>query len=137
MKTAQALVDAGADVVVSPADGTTPLVIAAINGQFDLASYLLARRRQCQRRERVGDDGALRGSQRRMGAADVLSPAPRPAAAAALVLDFMKALLDKGADPNVRVRRKIWYSITLDLLRIDEAARRRSGGPPTAATWRR
>jgi ankyrin repeat protein len=37
-------------------------------------------------------------------------------------LDFMKGLLDKGADPNVRVRRKIWYTqYNFDLLRIDES----------------
>ena len=34
----------------------------------------------------------------------------------------MKALLDKGADPNARINRKIWYtSYNFDNLRIDES----------------
>ena len=33
----------------------------------------------------------------------------------------MTALLDKGADPNARLQRKIWYTqYNFDLLRIDE-----------------
>ena len=36
-------------------------------------------------------------------------------------LELMKALLDKGADPNARMRTKIWYTqYNFDLLRIDE-----------------
>src|SRR5262249_5273796 len=39
-RTAEVLVAGGADVnTASAADGTTPLVMAAINGQFDLAKY--------------------------------------------------------------------------------------------------
>src|SRR5216683_1002704 len=42
MRTIQTLVDMGADVnQVSPADRTSPLVIATINGHFDVAKYLL------------------------------------------------------------------------------------------------
>jgi ankyrin repeat protein len=36
-------------------------------------------------------------------------------------LELMKALLDKGADPNRRVNRKIWYTqYNFDLLRVEE-----------------
>jgi ankyrin repeat protein len=36
-------------------------------------------------------------------------------------IEYMTLLLDKGADPNVRLRRKIWYSTyNFDNLRIDE-----------------
>ncbi len=42
LKSARALVDAGANInASSPADRTTPLLVATINGQFDLAMYLL------------------------------------------------------------------------------------------------
>ena len=37
-------------------------------------------------------------------------------------LDMMKLLLDKGADPNARVRRKVWYSgYNFDQSGVDEA----------------
>src|SRR6185436_1905599 len=36
-------------------------------------------------------------------------------------LEMAKALLDKGADPNARMAKKIWYTqYNFDLLRIDE-----------------
>ncbi len=42
MATVEALVNAGVDVnQVSPADLTSPLLMATINGHFDLAKYLL------------------------------------------------------------------------------------------------
>ena len=36
-------------------------------------------------------------------------------------LELMKALLDKGADPNVRLNKKVWYSgYSFDLSGVDE-----------------
>src|SRR5215217_5083973 len=36
-------------------------------------------------------------------------------------LDLMKALLDKGADPNIRLNKKVWYSgYSFDLSGVDE-----------------
>ena len=123
MKAAQALVEAGADVnVASPADSTTPLVMAAINGQFDLANYLLG--------HGANPNAASTSGMTALYAAVNVEWAPRmfyPQPRAQLqqqqsYLDFMKTLLDNGADPNVRVRRKIWYTqYNFDLLRIDES----------------
>jgi ankyrin repeat protein len=40
----------------------------------------------------------------------------------ATYLQVMKALLDKGADPNARLQRKIWYTqYNFDLLRVDDS----------------
>jgi ankyrin repeat protein len=37
-------------------------------------------------------------------------------------LELMTALLDKGADPNARLRKKTWYTqYNFDLLRVDDA----------------
>jgi len=123
MKTAQALVEAGADVnVVTPSDHTTPLVIAAINGQFDLSNFLLAHGADPNTASNSGMT-ALYAAVNVEWAPRMFYPQPRAQLQQQLsYLDFMKALLDKGADPNVRVRRKIWYTqYNFDLLRIDES----------------
>ena len=50
---ARALVDGGVDVnLPSPGDRRTPLLVAIINGHFDLAAYLLEQRRQSESAER-------------------------------------------------------------------------------------
>ena len=84
LQTVKALVEAGADVnQVSPADATSPLLIATINGHFDLAKYAARPRRRSESRERRRHDAALRGAERRVGAEDVLPAAARLPAAAA------------------------------------------------------
>ena len=122
-QTVRALVAAGADVnQVSPADAVSPLLIAAINGQFDIAAYLLER----------GANPNLAGANGVTPLYAVLNIewAPRmfyPQPRAQLqqqtgYLDLMNALLDKGADPNARLRKKLWYTqYNFDLLRIDES----------------
>jgi uncharacterized protein len=118
----QALIEGGANVnQVTPADNTTPLVIATINGHFDAAKYLLDH----------GADPNLASNAGMTALYAVLNVewAPRsfyPQPRAQLqqqtsYLDMAKALLDKGADPNARMAKKIWYTqYNFDLLRIDE-----------------
>jgi ankyrin repeat protein len=106
---------------VSPGDATSPLLIAIINGHFDLAMYLLER----------GADPTLASSAGATPLYAVLNVQWAPKAAypqprAYLqqqhsYLDVMKALLERGADPNVRVNRKIWYtSYNFDQSSMDE-----------------
>ena len=119
----KALVEAGADVnQVSPADDASPMLIAAINGQFDIAKYLL---------EKGGDPnlGTAAGATPLYSVLNVQwgpkSFYPQPRAQLqqnTSYLELMKALLEKGADPNARINRKIWYtSYNFDNLRIDES----------------
>jgi uncharacterized protein len=122
LESVKALLDSGADINQAGAgDHTTPLLIAAINGRFDLAKFLLAH-----------------GADPRMAAANGVTPLyavincqwaqkalyPQPRAFEQQTtgyLDLMTALLDKGADPNVRVRKKVWYSgYNSDFSSIDE-----------------
>jgi ankyrin repeat protein len=119
---AKALLDAGADVN-QPRDGdrTTPLLMAAINGHFDLGKYFLER----------GADPNLPGENGATALYAVLncvyaqkSNYPQPRAFTQqkqTYLDFMTALLDKGADPNARLAKKVWYSgYNSDLSGVDE-----------------
>jgi ankyrin repeat protein len=123
LATVEALIESGADVnAVSPADRTTPIVIATINGHFDLAKYLL---------DHGADPNlATDAGMTPLYAAINIEWAPRmfyPQPRAQLqqkisYLGLMKALLDRGADPNARVQRKIWYTqYNFDLLRVDDA----------------
>src|SRR5262249_31700609 len=103
------------------ADGTTPLVIAAINGQFDLAKYLLD---HGANPNLPSDSGmtALYAAVNVEWAPRTFYPQPRAHLQQKIAyLDLMKALLDKGADPDTRVRKKIWYTqYNFDLLRVEE-----------------
>jgi len=119
----KALVAGGADInQISDGDQTSPLLIAAINGHFDLAKWLL-------------DQGADPNAAAENGvtplyavlnvtwAPRALYPQPRAFNQQQITyLDFMKALIDKGADPNKRLTKKVWYSeYNFDLAGVDEA----------------
>jgi uncharacterized protein len=117
-----ALVEHGASVnALSPGDRVSPLLIAAVNGQFDIAKYLLAH----------GADPNLANASGVTPLYAVLNIewAPRmfyPQPRAQLqqdtsYLELMEQLLDRGADPNARLARKTWFTqYNFDLLRVDD-----------------
>jgi ankyrin repeat protein len=126
-QTALALLEGGADIN-QPSDGdrTPPLVMATINGHFDLAHELLQR----------GADPNLGSSANATALYTALNTQwipkarhPQPAdymQQQVSYLDLMKALLDAGADVNVRLDRQLWYTTYGDdYLRID-----RTGATP-------
>jgi uncharacterized protein len=119
----KALVDAKADVnqrVVG--DNSTPMLIATINGHFDLAKYLLD---QGADPNIAAHNGVtpLYAALNVQWAAKALYPQPRAYEQQhASYLDLMAALLDKGADPNVRLTKKVWYAqYDFDQSGLDEA----------------
>ncbi len=119
----KALVDAGADInQPSAGDKTTPMLIATINGQFDIAKFLLDKGANPRLAE---DNGAtpLYAALNCEWAPKALYPQPRAYEQQhASYLDLMGALLDKGADPNARLKMKVWYSgYNFDLSGVDEA----------------
>ncbi|HJZ75819.1 MAG TPA: ankyrin repeat domain-containing protein [Vicinamibacterales bacterium] len=122
MRTVQTLVELGADVnAVSPADRSSPLLVATINGQFDVAAFLLAHGAQPNLASDAGMT-PLFAALNVEWAPKMFYPQPRAyLQQQTSYLDLMAALLDKGADPNARVKRKIWYTqYNFDLLRVEE-----------------
>jgi ankyrin repeat protein len=118
----QALLDAGADINQrSTSDRITPIAIATVNGHFDLARHLLERGADPNLAE---DNGVtpLYAAINCQWAPRAGYPQPRAyEQQKTTYLELMSALLDKGADPNVRLRRKVWYSgYDFDLSGVDE-----------------
>ena len=99
LDTVRALVAAGADVNGDSADGSTPLLVAVQNGQYDIGRFLLdhgANPRQANHKNWT----PLYLAVANRDALTTAVPAPGKEGA----LDFIKLLLDRGADPNVRIK---------------------------------
>src|SRR4051794_6732475 len=111
LESVKALIDAGADVNQRGAgDPVTPMLIATMNGHFDLANYLLDKGANPNLAQGNGVT-PLYAALNCQWSDKALYPQPRAYEQQhASYLDFMKALLEKGADPNARLTRKVWYA---------------------------
>jgi ankyrin repeat protein len=105
-----ALLEGGADINKVAGDHTSPLLIATMNGHFDLAMELLARGANPNL---TSDGGAtpLFVAINLQWAPRARYPQPRAHdQQRATYLEFMKALLEAGADPNARNKKHLWYT---------------------------
>ena len=119
---ANALIDAGVDVNQRKGgDEVSALLVATINGHFDLANTLLERGADPNL---LGENGVgpLYATINVVWAPRAGYPQPRAHLNQRLsYLEFMKRLLEKGADPNQRVNKKVWYSnYNFDQSGVDE-----------------
>jgi len=108
---AVALVDAGLDVnVPSAGDHSTPMTVALINGQYDLALTLLTRGADPNR---ANDDGVTPLFATLNNEWALRTWYPQPTAGGqqrASYLEVLETLLKAGADPNRRTTSHIWYA---------------------------
>lgn len=118
-----ALLDVGADAnQASEGDRTTPLLIATINGHFDIAALLLDRDADPSAASENGVT-PLYAVLNCQWAPKADYPQPRAYEQQRVTyLELMTRLLDQGADPNARLKKKVWYShYNHDLSGVDES----------------
>jgi len=106
----RALLELGADVNQVNAEGTSPLLIAVINGHFDLAVELLNSGADVNLANEAGG-APLYAVINQQWIPKTGYQQPNAHLQQEIgYLDLMKMLLDNGADPNVRLSKRLWYT---------------------------
>ena len=105
----QALVEAGADVdQVAASDNVSAMTMSIINANFDIGKLLLDHGANPNLVSSRGLN-ALYATLDAKYAAQTAYPPPSEAKQKTVHLDLLKALLNGGADPNVRMGPKLWF----------------------------
>ena len=112
IEAAEALLGGGADIDQVGGDGTSPLVIALLNGQFDLAIRLIERGADpnlATQTDGISPLFAVLQTQWELRFTD--HPQPRAQDnAEAEYMEVLNALLEAGADPNVRLKTHLYFN---------------------------
>jgi ankyrin repeat protein len=108
---AMALLEGGADVnQLSGGDETSPLLIATLNGQFDVAMLLIGQGADPNLVANMDGAGPLFAVLQTQWAPKSNYPQPRAQDLQKTeYLEVLSALLEAGADPNVRLNTHLWY----------------------------
>ena len=107
---AEALLEGGADIDQVSGDGSSPLVSAVQNGHFDLALNLIERGADPNLATNTDRVAPLFGVLQTQWANFTSHPQPRAHEyQQSTYMDVLTALLEAGADPNVAIKRHLWY----------------------------
>ena len=112
MEAVEALLDGGADIDQVSGDGSSALLIATINGQFDLAMLLIGRGANPDLATTTDGVSPLFAVLQTQWASVYTESYVQPRAQDNLETEYMEvlgALLDAGADPDVQLKTHLWY----------------------------
>ena len=128
IEAAATLLESGAKINLVNADGSTALLLALMNGKFDLAKFLIERGADVQI---TSVDGAspLYALLNMQWARKTFHPQPTLKTQKTYYLDLARLMLDRGADPNTRLKKNLYsieFNFTLDS----------SNATGTTAFWR-
>lgn len=112
----QLLLKSGADANQTSTDGSSPLLVAVQNGNYGVAAYLLEHGANPNLANKKNWTPLyLTVKNRNQESTAVPGPSPEGA------LEFMRALLDRGADPNVRIKEETEVHQGMTALWLKEA----------------
>ena len=102
----RALADAGADLNLADPDGTTPLIPAIVNAKFDTAVALLDKGANPNAVDNMGMSAPYAATDMHTLSPMMGRPAP-PMRDSIDAVELARALLKKGANPNLQLKRPI------------------------------
>ncbi|HIL90935.1 MAG TPA: ankyrin repeat domain-containing protein, partial [Gemmatimonadetes bacterium] len=110
MEATTALIEGGAAInQPSGGDQTQPLLMATINGQFDLALMLLARGADPNEMSMAGTTPLFATLERRWAPRASYAHPTEHEQQESTYLEVLEALLAAGADPDVRLKTHLWF----------------------------
>ena len=102
----RALADAGADLNAADPDGTTPLILAIVNAKFDTAVALLEKGANPNLQDQMGMSALYAAVDMHTLSPMMGRPAP-PMRDSIDAVQLAQALLKKGANPNLQLKKPI------------------------------
>ena len=109
----------GADINHQAADGTSPLLIATINGHFDLGLELLERGADPNLPAHSGIAPLYAALNLQLSPVSMYPQPTNHMEQEVEYRDYMRALLEAGAEPNARLKMRPWFEEHLESKLVD------------------